>query len=61
MIPDSCLQAKMKAGSTSDSVYKKKWSDEADAKLQDCFMFQDSSNDIEEYTTSVTSFIIFFN
>ena len=61
--PDSCLQAKIKAGSTSDSVYKK-WSDEADAKLQDCFditdwnMFQDSSDDIEEYTTSVTDFII---
>ena len=39
------------------------WSDEADAKLQDCFaitdwnMFQDSSDDIEEYTTSVTGFI----
>ena len=35
----------------------KKWSDEADAKLQDCFaitdwnMFRDSSNGIEEYTT----------
>ena len=34
-----------------------------DATLQDCFastdwnMFQDSSNDIEEYTTSVTGFI----
>ena len=41
----------------------KKWSDEADAKLQDCFastdwnMFQDSSGGIEEYTTSVTGFI----
>jgi hypothetical protein len=41
----------------------RKWSDEADAKLQDCFastdwnMFQDSSDDIEEYTTSVTDFI----
>ena len=41
----------------------KKWSDEADAKLQDCFaitdwnMFSDSSDDIEEYTTSVTGFI----
>ena len=52
----------MKAGSTSDSVYKK-WSDEAGAKLQDCFaitdwnMFRDSSDDIEEYTTSVTGFI----
>ena len=41
----------------------KKWSDEADTKLQDCFaiidwnMFRDSSNGIEEYTTSVTGFI----
>ena len=41
----------------------KKWSDEADAKLQDRFditdrnMFRDSSDDIEEYTTSVTGFI----
>ena len=41
----------------------KKWSDEADAKLQDCFaitvwnMFQDSFDGIEEYTTSVTGFI----
>ena len=41
----------------------KKWSDEAYAKLQDCFastdwnMFQDSSDGIEEYTTSVTGFI----
>ena len=41
----------------------KKWSDKADAKLQDCFastdwnMFQDSSDGIEEYTTSVTGFI----
>ena len=41
----------------------KKWSDEADAKLQDCFaitdwnMFRDSSNGIEEYTTSVIGFI----
>jgi hypothetical protein len=40
-----------------------KWSDEADAKLQDCFaitvlnMFRDSSDGIEEFTTSVTSFI----
>ena len=39
------------------------WSDEADAKLQDCFastdwnMFQGSSDGIEEYTTSVTGFI----
>ena len=39
------------------------WSNEADAKLQDCFastdsnMFRDSSDNIEEFTTSVTSFI----
>ena len=41
----------------------KKWSDEADAKRQDCFastdwnMFRDSSDGIEEYTTSVIGFI----
>ena len=41
----------------------KMWSHEADAKLQDCFaitdwnMFRDSSDGIEEYTTSVTGFI----
>ena len=41
----------------------KKWSDEADAKLQDCFvitdwnMFRDSSDGIEEYTISVIGFI----
>jgi hypothetical protein len=41
----------------------KKWSDEADAKLQDCFaltdwnIFRDSSDGIEEYTTLVTGFI----
>ena len=41
----------------------KKWSDEADVKLQDCFsstdwnMFRDASNCIEEYTTSVICFI----
>ena len=41
----------------------KKWLDEGDAKLQDCFastdwnMFRDSSDGIEEYTTSVTGFI----
>ena len=41
----------------------KKWSEEADAKLQDCFaitdwnMFPDSANGIEEYTTSVIGFI----
>jgi hypothetical protein len=41
----------------------RKWSDGADATLQDCFassdwnMFRDSSNGIEEYTTSVIGFI----
>ena len=41
----------------------KKWSDEADAKLQDCFastdwnMIRDSSDAIEKYTISVTGFI----
>jgi hypothetical protein len=41
----------------------RKWSDEADAKLQDCFartdwnMFRDSFDGIKEYTTSVTGFI----
>jgi hypothetical protein len=41
----------------------KKWSDEADAELQDCFAgtdwnkFWDSSNGIEQYTTSVTGFV----
>jgi ribosomal protein S12 methylthiotransferase accessory factor YcaO len=42
----------------------RKWSDDADAKIQDYFastdwnVFRDSSSDgIEEYTTSVTSFI----
>ena len=40
-----------------------KWSDDAYAMLQDCFactdwnMFRDSSNGIEECTTSVTGFI----
>ena len=40
-----------------------KWSDDADATLQDCFastdwnMFRDSSNGIEEYTASVIGFI----
>ena len=40
-----------------------KWSDDTNAMLQVCFpstawnMFWDSSNDIEEYTTSVTGFI----
>ena len=41
----------------------KKWSDEAHAKLQDCFtitdwnMFRDSSDGFDEYTTSVTGFL----
>jgi hypothetical protein len=41
----------------------KKWSDEADAKLQDCFAstdwnrFRDSSDGIEECTISVIGFI----
>ena len=41
----------------------KKWSDEVDAELQDCFastdwnMFLDFSNVIEEYTTFVIGFI----
>ena len=41
----------------------KKWSDETVANLQDCFastdwnMFRDSSNGIEEYTTSAIGFI----
>jgi hypothetical protein len=41
----------------------KKWLEEPDVKLQDCFastdwnMFRDSSDGIEEYTTSVTGFI----
>ena len=41
----------------------RKWSDEADAKLQDCFAstdwntFWDSSDGIEEFTTSVTGLI----
>ena len=41
----------------------KKWVDEADDKLQDCFastdwnMLRDSSDGIEEYTTSVIVFI----
>ena len=40
-----------------------KWSDDADATLQDCFactdwnMFRDSSNGIEEYSTSIIGFI----
>ena len=40
-----------------------KWSDDTDAMLHDCFastdwnIFRDSSNGIEEYTTSVIGFI----
>ena len=40
-----------------------KWSNEADVKLQDCFastdwnMFWDSTEGIEDFTTSVTGFI----
>jgi hypothetical protein len=40
-----------------------KWYDEVDVKLQHCFastdwnMFRDSSDNIEEFTTSVTGFI----
>ena len=41
----------------------RKWSDDVDATPQNCFastdwnMFQDSSNGIEEYTSSVVGFI----
>ena len=41
----------------------RKWYDETDTRLKDCFattdwdMFHGSSNGIEEFTTSVTSFI----
>ena len=41
----------------------RKWSDDTDATLQDCFastnwnMFRDSSTGIEEFTTSVIGFI----
>jgi hypothetical protein len=44
-------------------LLKWKWSDEADAKLQDCFactdwdIFRDSADSIEEFTTTVTGFI----
>jgi hypothetical protein len=53
---------KLKQGvQVSPSIWK--WSDETDAKLQECFngtnwtMFRDSSDGIEENTTSVTGFI----
>ena len=59
------LQAKTLTGSTSDAGRSsiRTLSNEADANLQDCFastdwnMFWDSSNNIEEFTTSVTGFI----
>ena len=35
----------------------RKWSDDVDAKVQDNNMFRDSSNWIEEYTTSIIGFI----
>jgi hypothetical protein len=60
LIPAYKLKLKQEAPLTRSI---KKCSDEADAKLQDCFaitdwnMFQDSSDGIEEYTTSVTDFI----
>jgi hypothetical protein len=60
LIPADKLKLKQKAP-VIRSI--KKRSDEADAKLQDSFastdwnMVQDSSDCIEEYTTSVTSFI----
>ena len=60
LIP-ACNQKLKQEAPVSRSI--KKWSDEADAQLQDCFsstdwnMFRDSSDGIEEYTTSVTGFI----
>ena len=60
LIPAYKLKLKQEAPVTRSI---KKWSYEADAKLQDCFaitdwnMFLDSSDGIEEYTTSVTGFI----
>ena len=42
----------------------RKWSEDADAMLQDCFastdwnMFRDSTNGIEEYTTSVILYLV---
>jgi hypothetical protein len=61
LIPAEKLKLKQEAPVTRS--IKKNCSDEADAKLQDCFaitdwnMFQNSSDAIEEYTTSVTGFI----
>ena len=60
LIPAYMLKLKQEAPVTRSI---KKWSDEADAKLQDCFgstawnMLQDSSDGIEENTTSVIGFI----
>ena len=60
LIPVYKLKLKQEAPVTRSI---KKWSDETDAKLQDCFastdwnMFQDPPNGIDEYTTSVTGFI----
>ena len=36
---------------------KRKWSEDADAMLQDCYASTDSSYGIEEYNTSVTGFL----
>ena len=61
LIPDYKLKLKQEAPVTRS--IKKKWSDEADAKLQDCLastdwnLFRNYSDGIEEYTTSVTGFI----
>ena len=60
MIP-AYKQKLMQEVSVTRSI--RKWSDDADAKLQDCFastewnMFRDSSDGVEEYNTSVTGFI----
>ena len=59
------MKALKQEASVTQSMKKsmKKWSDEVDAKLLDCFaitdwnVFPDSSDGIEEYTTSVTGFI----
>ena len=60
MIPAYKLKLKQEVPVTRSI---RKWSDDTDATLQDCFastdwnMFLDSSNGIEEYTTSVIGFI----
>ena len=60
LIPDYKQKLKQEAPVTRSI---RKWSDEAGAKLQDCFartdwnMFCYSSDGIKEYTTSVTGFI----